>query len=215
MRRILGQPLQKAKTVTGSRGATGSVGVGLGLSWAFPAPVLPRSNLHSGLLRHWSLPEQRIAVKPSQCGSAEGFYRGDKAGRWRAASWEEQKAALSTLPSLAAGGELQEHIPCVWGDNWDICGEEKPVKSIVLNVLDTSREKWLQPWLVKHCPWGLEAFSLLSENPSCVKLFNTHDSIDLKVDNHHWALNTQSMLLELQLFFVNTNIKYLFWIRMI
>lgn len=175
MRRILGQPLQKAKTVTGSRGATGSVGVGLRVSWAFPAPVLLRSDLHSWLLRHWSLLEQRISVKPSQCGSAEGFNRGDKAGRWSAASWEEQKAAFSTLPSLAAGDELQEHIPWLWGDTWDICGEEKPVKSIVLNVLDASREKWMQPWLVKRCPWGLETFSWLSENLSCVKLFNTHD----------------------------------------
>lgn len=169
---------------------------------------------------------QRSPVKPSLRGSAlpltqRCILAGQRAftgetrlgGEVQPPERHKHKAAVRTLPSPVVGG--CEHIPCEWGDIWDICREEKLVKDIVLDVLDPSRENWLQPWLITGCLWGLEAFSLQFENPCCVRLFNNHNSIDFKVDNHHWALNTQSLLLELQLFFVNTNIKYLLWIRII
>lgn len=226
MRRILGQTLQKPEVVPGSRGGTVSVGVGLGFPELFQLP-LPRSNLISQLLRHWSLPEQSCETIPpvfQHCHSPRGAFWLGRGFLQGGQGWEVKcnllRATSTELlsepcPLLQWVDVLQEHFPCVWGDLWDIWGEEKAAKKVVLDVLHPSRENWLQPWLVKGCLWGLEAFSLQFENPCCVKLFNTHDSIDFKVDNHHWALNTQSLLLELQLFFVNTNIKYLFWIRII
>lgn len=231
MRRILGQTLQKPKTVTGSRGCHRFCGC---WAWGSPEPSqLPlcrdqtlTHNLsgidrcqkrqifpwnHPSLVQHCHSPRGASVLSR---GLLQSGTQGSelKCNLLRGTS---KKPLSEPCPRLQRVDVLQEHITCVWADIWDICGEAKSVKSIVLKGLDPSRENWLQPWLVKWRLWGLEAFSLQFENPCCVKLFNTYDSTDFKVDNHHWALNTQSLLLELQLFFVNTNIKYLFWIRII
>ena len=58
-------------------------------------------------------------------------------------------------------------------------------KSIAAGGFGPRRESWLEAWLVERRLWGLGAFSLQFENLYCVKLLNTYNSIDFKVDNHH------------------------------